>query len=64
MCLSHESNEKIDEFFEGISNFIEIDKIITDRQAKVGKFLKFEKIFTLTNHSIPDIDINDDDIPF
>jgi len=64
MCVSNESNEKIDEFFEGISDFIEIDKIITDRKAKVGKFLKFEKIFTLTNHSIPDIDINDDDIPF
>lgn len=67
MCISNESDEKIDEFFEEISDFIEINKIITDRETKVGKFKKFEKIFTMSNysvHEIPDIDINDDDIPF
>ena len=47
MCVSNESNERIDAFFEGISDFIDIDKIITDREAKIGRFKKFEKIFSL-----------------
>lgn len=47
MCVSNESDEKIEEFFEIISDFAEIDKIISDRETKVGKFKKFEKIFRL-----------------
>jgi len=66
MCVSNESDEKIEEFFDIISDFAEIDKIISDRETKVGKFKKFEKIFTTmsnySGHDIPDIDINDDEI--
>ncbi|NBK98326.1 MAG: hypothetical protein EOM50_09935 [Erysipelotrichia bacterium] len=47
MCISNESDEKIEEFFEIISDFAEIDKIISNRETKVGKFKKFEKIFRL-----------------
>lgn len=45
ICFSNESDKKISEFFEGVSAFVDIDEILTNRETKVGKFKKFEKIF-------------------
>lgn len=51
MCLSHESDEVIEDFVENVSDSIEIDEIISDRKTKVGKFMKYEKIFSIAKIS-------------
>lgn len=47
MCLSNESDEEIEDFFENIFNITEIDEIISERETKIGKFMKYEKVFHL-----------------
>lgn len=51
MCLSHERDEVIEDFVENVSDSIEIDEIISDRKTKVGKFMKYEKIFSIAKIS-------------
>lgn len=47
LCLSSQNNITIESIFNKISTKYAIDQIISNRNIKVGKFQKFEKIFKL-----------------
>lgn len=46
MCLSSESSEMADEIYDNITDYMEIDGVITEREAKIGRFQKFELVFS------------------
>lgn len=47
VCVSSENNEMIKYYYEKMSYWMKKENIITDREAKIGKFKKFEKIFSV-----------------
>ena len=52
LCVSNENNELVDEIYENINSFIDVqDLSILD--GKIGRFDKYERIFKIDNNGIP-----------
>ena len=61
MCLSNENENFINEVYENISIFKDVQNM-SIRNDKIGKFKRYERIFKLLKTI--DIDIDEDEIPF
>ena len=59
MCVSNENKKFVDEVYENIENFINIQNM-SIRDTKIGKYEKFERIFKISK----EFDIEVDEIPF
>lgn len=49
VCVSHENRGFVDEVYEGISDFNDTIEI-SFRDDKIGRFLRFERVFALTDN--------------
>lgn len=59
MCVSNENKKFVDEVYEPIKIFIDIQNM-SIRDSKIGKYEKFERIFKISK----EFDIEIDEIPF
>lgn len=61
MCISNEDKEFVDEIYDDITLCNDCQDV-SIRDDNIGKFQRFERILKI--YRIPNIDINDDEIPF
>ncbi len=63
ICLTSKEENIVDNTFDSISREYNV-KMISERAGKLGRFLRYEKVFQIKDDTISIFDIDEDEIPF